>query len=209
MPSEAEAAALGALTTPGAPPDAAVCDMGGGTLDLVWGDQRLTAAGAGELLTTSVASALGLQPRDGRVREAVRLSAHRGTPHRPLRRRDQRTSSNEVCRWNHSGASAYMRGKTPVPFSDRLAPEEWKSLRLAIKRQVIGANVGRCMKWLEGTPDALLLCGGAALDAESVRIVSESLRARGTTVGRANIGGSYGPRYGVALGLLLAFCQRR
>ena len=103
-----------------------------------------------------------------------------------------------------------MRGKTPTPFSDRLAPEEWRSLRLAIKQQVIGANVGRCLKWLmgvdeQGRPSTLLLCGGAALDAESVRIVSESLRAMEITVGRANVAGSYGPRYGVALGLLLAF----
>ncbi len=38
--SEADAAALGALTTPGVSPESAVCDIGGGTIDVVWGGQR-------------------------------------------------------------------------------------------------------------------------------------------------------------------------
>ena len=204
MPSEAEAAALGALTTPGAPPDAAVCDMGGGTLDVVWGDQRLTAAGAGELLTVSVATALGLQ---NRMAEYVkRFGSFRAeAPHIVHYEDGKRSFVEQGLPADSLGSLCYLRGTTPVPFSNRLAPEEWRSLRLAIKRHVIGANVGRCLKWLGGRPDTLLLCGGAALDAESVRIVSESLRAEGTTVGRANVGGTYGPRYGVALGLVLAF----
>jgi hypothetical protein len=103
------------------------------------------------------------------------------------------------------GRLCYMRGQSSTPFSDLLAPEEWRSLRLAIKQSVIGANVSRCLKWLKGRPATVLLCGGAALDAESVRIVSGSVRGMGITVGKANINGTYGPRYGVALGLLLAF----
>ena len=64
------------------------------------------------------------------------------------------------------GVGSTLRGKTPAPFSDRLAPEEWRALRLAIKQQVIGANVGRCLKWLRGVdaggrPSTLLLCGSA------------------------------------------------
>ncbi len=204
MPSEAEAAALGALTTPGAPPDAAVCDMGGGTLDVVWGDQRLTAAGAGELLTVSVATALSLP---NRMAEYVkRFGSFRAeAPHIVHYEDGNRSFVEQGLPADSLGSLCYLRGTTPVPFSNRLAPEEWRSLRLAIKRHVIGANVGRCLQWLGGTPDTLLLCGGAALDVESVRIVSESLRAQGTTVGRANVGGTYGPRYSVALGLVLAF----
>jgi hypothetical protein len=204
MPSEAEAAALGALTTPGAPPDAAVCDMGGGTLDVVWGDRRLTAAGAGELLTVSIATALSLQIR--LAEHVKRVGSFRAEAPHIVRYEDgNRSFVEQGLRADSLGSLCFMRGTTPVPFSDRLAPEEWRSLRLAIKRHVIGANVGRCMKWLGGTPHTLLLCGGAALDAESVRIVSEALRAQGTTVGRANVGGAHGPRYGVALGLVLAF----
>jgi diol dehydratase reactivase alpha subunit len=209
LPSEAEAAALGALTTPGAPEDAAVCDMGGGTVDLVWGDQRLTAAGAGELLTVSVARALGV--RNSMAEYVKRSASFRAeAPHAVHYEDGSRGFAETSLPADSLGRLCFMRGKTPVPFSDRLAPEEWRSLRLAIKQQVIGANVGRCLKWLtgaggRGTPNTLLLCGGAALDAESVRIVSESLRVLETTVGRANVAGSYGPRYGVAMGLLLAF----
>lgn len=204
MPSEAEAAALGALTTPGAPASAAVCDMGGGTVDLVWGDQRITAAGAGELLTVSVARALGLQNRMAEyVKRFVSLRVE--APHVVHYEDGSRCFVERSLPADSLGRLCYMRGNTPAPFSDRLAPEEWRSLRLAIKQHVIGVNVGRCLKWLKGRPSTLLLCGGAALDAESVRIVSESLREMGIAVGRANIDGRYGPRYGVALGLLLAF----
>ena len=204
LPSEAEAAALGALTTPGAPADAAVCDMGGGTIDLVWRSRRLTAAGAGELLTVSVARALGLPNR--RAEHVKRYASFRvEAPHVVHYEDGSRGFAETSLPVDSLGRLCYLRGKTPTPFSDRLAPEEWRALRLAIKQQVIGANVSRCLKWLDGRPDTLLLCGGAALDAESVRIVSESLRAVGITVGRANVAGSYGPRYGVAMGLILAF----
>jgi len=175
----------------------------------VWGDQRLTAAGAGELLTVSVARALGLQ--NGMAEYAKRFVSFRAEAPHVVHYEDGGRGFVETSLPADSlGRLCYMRGKTPAPFSDRLAPEEWRSLRLAIKQQVIGVNVGRCLKWLRGVdagggPSALLLCGGAALDAESVRIVSESLRVLGITVGRANVNGSYGPRYSVALGLLLAF----
>lgn len=204
--SEAEAAALGALTTPGAAADAAVCDLGGGTIDLVWQGQRLTAAGAGELLTLSVARSLGLQRRLAEyVKRSVSFRAEApGVVHYEDGSRgflDRHLPTAAMGRLCYAGRSG------PVAFSDTLAPEEWRALRLAVKQEVIGANVDRCLHWLAGRPSTLLLCGGAALDAEAARIVGESLRASGTTVGTANVGGAYGPRFGVALGLVLA-CRR-
>lgn len=202
--SEAEAAALGALTTPGATEGAAVCDMGGGTIDLVWGDERITAAGAGELLTTSVARALGLQNKAAEY--VKRFSSLRAEGPNTVHYEDgSRGFVDRSLPADVFGRLCYMRGHSVTAFSDLLAPEEWRSLRLAIKQSVIGASVSRCLKWLRGRPSTLLLCGGAALDAESVRIVTESVRSMGITVGRANINGEYGPRYGVALGLLLAY----
>ncbi len=107
------------------------------------------------------------------------------------------------------GRLCYPGRNGPVPFSDTLAPEEWRPLRLAIKQCVIGANVDRCLHWLDGTPAGLLLCGGAALDGEAVRIVAESPGDRGVTVGRANVAGSHGPRYAVALGLAMLHARSR
>ncbi len=202
--SEAEAAALGALTTPGAAADAAVCDLGGGTIDLVYAGERLTAAGAGELLTMTVAASLGLPRKSAEY--AKRFSSFRAErPHVVHYEDGGRGFVDDKIGADALGRLCYLRRRTVTPFADGLAPEEWRALRLAIKQSVIGANVSRCLRWLGGRPAGVLLCGGAAQDAESVRIVSESLRGTAITVGKANINGTLGPRYGVALGLLLDF----
>jgi hypothetical protein len=89
-----------------------------------------------------------------------------------------------------------------VPFSSRLAAEEWRSLRLAIKQETVAANIARCMKAFDQPPTALVLAGGGALDDELLRTVGESLRPIPIAVGRANIDGVHGPRFAVASGLV-------
>ena len=59
VPSEATAARCGALATPGARADAAVLDLGGGTVDVITGQGEVVAAGGGDLLTVVVAALLG------------------------------------------------------------------------------------------------------------------------------------------------------
>lgn len=200
---EPDAAALGSFSTPGSSLDAAVCDVGGGTIDLVWADSRVTAAGAGELLTLATAQALGIPQR---LAEYVKRSAA------------FRAEAPHVVRYE-DGTKAFVKDALPPEvlgrlcigvglsaraFSDGLAPEEWRTLRLAIKRSVIGANVSRCLETLSETPKTLILCGGVALDGESVRIVTEAVGDLGVTVGRANVAGQLGPRYAVAYGLAQA-----
>jgi hypothetical protein len=58
--TEPAAARLGALTTPGALPGAAVVDLGAGTIDVITPGDEVVAAGAGDLLTASVAQTLGI-----------------------------------------------------------------------------------------------------------------------------------------------------
>src|SRR5215468_4633750 len=58
--TEPGAARLGALTTPGARPDATVVDVGAGTIDVIAPGAEVVAAGAGELLTAAVAETLGI-----------------------------------------------------------------------------------------------------------------------------------------------------
>jgi hypothetical protein len=89
-----------------------------------------------------------------------------------------------------------------VPFSSRLAAEEWRSLRLAIKQETVAANIARCLKAFDQPPTALVLAGGGALDDELLRTVGESLRTIPVVVGRANIDGVHGPRFAVASGLV-------
>ena len=57
--TESEAARLGALSTPRAPGNAVVVDLGGGTIDVVTHERAVVAAGAGDLLTLCVAELTG------------------------------------------------------------------------------------------------------------------------------------------------------
>jgi Diol dehydratase reactivase ATPase-like domain len=95
-----------------------------------------------------------------------------------------------------------------VPFTDKLAAEEWRSLRLAIKQETVAANIARCLKAFDRAPTALVLAGGGALDDELLRTVTEALRTVPVVVGRANIDGVHGPRFAVACGLIHLYAAR-
>jgi len=58
--TEPEASARGARTTPGLPPGSIVCDIGGGTIDVVGAHRTVIAAGAGESITVAVSRVLGI-----------------------------------------------------------------------------------------------------------------------------------------------------
>jgi hypothetical protein len=77
-PSEAAAARLGALSTPGAPDEAVVVDLGAGTIDIVTASGERVLAGAGELLTAATAAVLGTARTPRRVGEARPLPPGRG-----------------------------------------------------------------------------------------------------------------------------------
>ena len=95
-----------------------------------------------------------------------------------------------------------------VPFSNRLAAEEWRSLRLAIKQETVAANIARCLSAFDELPTAMVLAGGGALDDELMRTVGEALRSVSVVVGRANIDGMHGPRFAVARGLVAMYARR-
>lgn len=199
--TEPLAGAAGATTTPKCPPGAGVCDLGGGTIDMSMEGRSVVVAGAGELVTSSVATALGI-PR-GLAEYAKRRSASRVEAPQLVHEEDggRRLLARPVASSVLGRLCVEIDGEL-LPFSDRLAPEEWRSLRLAIKREVIGANVERCLQGLPEMPGTLLLAGGVACDAELVRIVADRLRPFSTTVARANVAGRLGPRYAVAFGAL-------
>jgi hypothetical protein len=100
-------------------------------------------------------------------------------------------------------------GRGILPFHGRLSPEEWRILRLTLKEEVLGANVRRALRVLGTPPAELVLCGGCALDDELVRVVADSLREERVLVGRANVAGGLGPRYAVALGLVISCVDER
>lgn len=207
LTTEPEAAAWGARTTPGLPPDAVVCDIGGGTVDLIGADRTVVAAGAGESITVAVARVLGV-PRalaeTVKRTPAVRVEGPHVAHEEDGRRvfLDSPASSDAIGRLCARGSAGL------VPFSNRLAAEEWRSLRLAIKQETVAANISRCLTAFEKAPAALVLAGGGALDDELMRTVGETLRSVPVVVGRANIDGVHGPRFAVARGLVAMYAQR-
>ena len=95
-----------------------------------------------------------------------------------------------------------------VPFSNKLAAEEWRSLRLAVKQETVAANIVRCLRAFDDPPPALVLAGGGALDDELLRTVAEALRSASIVVGRANVDAQHGPRFAVASGLVHLYARQ-
>jgi cell division ATPase FtsA len=201
LAGEPTAAARGARTTPGLPADTVVCDIGGGTIDLIGADRTVVAAGAGETITVAVARVLGI-PRAlaERVKRspAIRVEGPHVAHEEDGRRvfLDAPATSDAIGRLCTRGSAGL------VPFSNRLAAEEWRSLRLAIKRETVATNIARCLRAFERPPTALVLAGGGALDDELLRSVAEALRSVPIAVGRADVDGVHGPRFAVASGLV-------
>ncbi|WP_422744029.1 diol dehydratase reactivase ATPase-like domain-containing protein [Mycobacterium sp. WMMD1722] len=201
LASEPAAAASGAHTTPGLPADAMVCDIGGGTVDLIGCGGIVTAAGAGETITTAVARVLGV-PRAlaERVKRTPALRVE--GPHVAHEEDGRRLFLDSPAPPEAIGRLCTRGSAGLVPFSHRLAAEEWRSLRLAIKQATVAANIARCLRAFDDAPEVLVLAGGGALDDELLRTVAESLRPERVVVGRANIDGVHGPRFAVASGLV-------
>ncbi len=201
--SEPAAARLGALTTPGARPDAVVVDVGAGTIDVIAPGGEVVVAGAGDLLTAAVAETLGL-PRAAadwvkrgpclRVTGSQQYEAEDGS-HGFLDRPAAATALGMLAAPGPAGL---------LPFDRRHSPAEWRALRLRLKEAVFAANLRRA---LDGAAAAqVLIVGGPAGDDELLGVL---LRSLGITAGRGNVGGTLpgppaGHRHAAALGLALA-----
>jgi hypothetical protein len=185
-----------------------VCDIGGGTIDVIGAGRSVTAAGAGEAITTAVARVLGI-PRAlaERVKRTPALRVE--GPHVAHEEDGRRVFLGSPAPADAIGRLCTRGGAGLVPFSSKLAAEEWRSLRLAIKQQTVAANIARCMRVFDEPPTALVLAGGGALDDELLRTVGESLRSMQVVVGRANVDAVHGPRFAVASGLVHLYAGTR
>jgi len=212
--TEPAAARLGALTTPGARPDAAVVDVGAGTIDVIapGGDAtapgaEVVAAGAGELLTAAVAETLGI-PRAAaewvkrgpclRVDGGQRFEAEDGG----------RGFLDRPAPANAAGTLAVMGPAGLLPFDRRHSPAEWRAVRLRLKQAVFAVNLRRALATLGAGLGQVLIVGGPAGDDEMLGVLLRSLPGA-VAVGRGNVGGTLagtpaGHRYAAALGLALA-----
>jgi hypothetical protein len=203
--SETEAAETGAATTPGAPPDVCVCDLGGGTVDVMWREHRVTAAGAGILLTDTVASLLGIGvPLAEMAKRSASVFVE--SPHLARSETGEKLFLGQVADARAIGQAAVLDGNTLHSIPTRLSVEEWRSVRLGLKRLILGTNLARCLDALPAMPSALLLAGGAASDHELAAAVAA--RLPDTVVASADVAGCYGVRYAVAVGVVKIFRER-
>jgi len=200
--SEPVAARLGGLSTPGVEADAAVVDVGAGTVDVVTSADAEVVAGGGELLTTGTAALLGISR--AAAEWVKRGAAHRVEAPQVLLAEDgSRAFLDAPAAADMVGSLVAAGPAGLLPFDRLHSPGEWRALRLALKSDVLGGNVTRALRGDQRLPSSVLVLGGPAGDDEALGCVARALPA-GTAVGRANAGGALGHRYAVAYGLLLA-----
>jgi hypothetical protein len=218
---EVVAARTGALTTPGASPDAVVVDLGAGTIDVSSPAGEVVAAGAGALLSLGVSLSLGIPVAAGewvkrgpcmRIEGGTRFEAEDGT--RGFLERPGTPSA--------SGMLAVPGPAGLLPFDRHHSPAEWRAFRLRLKEAVLADNLSRAMSALESRgmqrqprDGQVLVVGGPAGDEELLAVLArrwpgEVLVGRGAVGGTIGVAGGgvtagklLGHRYSVALGLAM------
>ena len=181
--SEVEAGRWGALSTNAARPDALVIDLGGGTVDVSDETHRVTAAGSGDMLTLAVADALGISR--GTAEWAKRGPARRIDSPSAASLEDGSRAFLESMAPNGSVGWLVCDGPGgPLPFSARMSPGEWRSVRSAIKAAVIGNNIRRALASADFEAREVVLVGGPAGDDEIVGALAESMPGE---IGRAHV----------------------
>jgi diol dehydratase reactivase alpha subunit len=189
-----------------------VLDLGGGTVDLHRelgpGEQVVSVAGAGELVTRICA---GLLSCDVALAERAKLnrSVRVETPFALHHEDGSRSYLREPAPRAAIGRLCAVDGRELRPLEGALAPEVWRNLRRAAKRDVIARNVRRAIDAAGGVPrgELVTLVGGSACDAEVVEAVAAELADLDVAVARGDVLGQHGPRAAVAVGLVLAFAK--
>jgi len=204
--SEAEAASLGARTTPGLPEGALILDIGGGTIDLVSENNRVSAAGAGELLSVAVAEVLGVPKgaadwiKRGPARrvDSARVLLSENGSHDFISENDMPVPANAFGMLVAPGPAG------PLPFGHNLQPAEWRIIRQSLKLEIIARNVSRILqtyrdRMARDESFDIVIVGGPAEDDELLPVLGRLSEVRG--LGRGNVAGSLGHRFAVAYGL--------
>jgi hypothetical protein len=199
--AEARAGWAGGMSTPGAGTGAVVVDLGGGTVDAVSSATDVVAAGAGDLLTEAVAELTGIT--SAAAEWVKRGPAHRVEAPQMLLAEDGTRAFQDRPAPNETIGRLVVPGPAGLlPFSQALAPGEWRALRVRLKVELVGGNVARALRTLGEQPRSVVVVGGLAGDDEILAAVSGALAA-GTAVGRGDVAGTLGHRYAVAYGLAL------
>lgn len=213
--AEAEAAILGALTTPGTTRPLAILDLGAGSTDasIINPKGEIIAthlAGAGDMVTMIIARELGLEDRY--LAEEIKKY--------PLAKVE---SLFHLC--HEDGSVQFFPTPLPpavfarvcvvkpdelVPLPGDLALEKVRAIRRSAKERVFVTNALRALRQVSPTGNIrdipfVVLVGGSSLDFEVPQLVTDALAHYRLVAGRGNIRGSEGPRNAVATGLILSW----
>ncbi|MGK7509362.1 propanediol dehydratase reactivase alpha subunit PduG [Salmonella enterica] len=213
--AEAEAAILGALTTPGTTRPLAILDLGAGSTDasIINPKGEIIAthlAGAGDMVTMIIARELGLEDRY--LAEEIKKY--------PL------AKVESLFHLRHEGGSVQffptplppavfarvcvVKPDELVPLPGDLALEKVRAIRRSAKERVFVTNALRALRQVSPTGNIrdipfVVLVGGSSLDFEVPQLVTDVLAHYRLVAGRGNIRGSEGPRNAVATGLILSW----
>ncbi|ECU5741661.1 diol dehydratase reactivase subunit alpha [Salmonella enterica subsp. arizonae serovar 40:z4,z23:-] len=213
--AEAEAAILGALTTPGTTRPLAILDLGAGSTDasIINPKGEIIAthlAGAGDMVTMIIARELGLNDRY--LAEEIKkypLAKVESLFH--LRHEDGSVQFfpaplppevfARVC---------VVKPNELVPLTRDIALEKVRAIRRSAKERVFVTNALRALRQVSPTGNIrdipfVVLVGGSALDFEVPQLVTDALAHYRLVAGRGNIRGTEGPRNAVATGLILSW----
>ena len=212
--AEAEAAILGALTTPGTSAPLAILDLGADA-SIIKKDERIVAthlAGAGDMVTMLIQSELGLE--DVYLAEDIKKY--------PLAKVENifyiRHEDGSVQFFDQPlDPSLFAKvvvvtpdGYVPIPGDDSI--EKIRLVRQTAKERVFVTNALRALRRVSPTGSIrdipfVVIVGGSALDFEVPQIVTNALSHYGLVAGRGNIRQIEGPRNAVATGLILSYLR--
>lgn len=213
--AEAEAAILGALTTPGTQRPLAILDLGAGSTDasIIDANGRIVAthlAGAGDMVTLLINSELGLEQRQlaedikkyplAKVESLFHIRHEDGS----VQFFDKPLPAEVFAR------VVVVREDGLAPLPGDLALEKVRVVRRSAKQRVFVANALRALAQVSPTGSIrdipfVVLVGGSALDFEIPQLVTDALAHFHLVAGQGNVRGGEGPRNAVATGLVLSW----
>ncbi|MDT0048652.1 diol dehydratase reactivase subunit alpha [Listeria cossartiae subsp. cayugensis] len=212
--AEAEAAILGALTTPGTNTPLAILDLGAGSTDasIINGKGEIIAthlAGAGDMVTMIIQSEIGLEDRYlaedikkyplAKVESIFHIRHEDGT----VQFFDTPLSPSVFAK------VVIVKPDGFVPIPGDVSIEKIKLIRRSAKERVFVTNTIRALKYVSPTGNIrdipfVVIVGGSALDFEIPQLITDALSHYSLVAGRGNIRGEEGPRNAVATGLILS-----
>lgn len=215
--AEAEAAILGALTTPGTTTPLAILDFGAGSTDasIIKQNGEMVAthlAGAGDMVTMLIGSELGIE--DWYLAEDIKKYPLAKVENIFYIRHEDGTVEffEKPLEPSLFAKVVVVKPEGFVPIPGDASVEQIKTIRQTAKERIFVTNTIRALKRVSPTGNIrdipfVVIVGGSALDFEVPQIVTDSLSHYGLVAGRGNIRGLEGPRNAVATGLILSLLR--